>query len=181
MVTGVDLSKKLLEAARQQDPNQTINFIQDDAQVLGRLDAEFFDAVLCNLALMDIPDIQATFQAVHRTLKQDGCFVFAILHPGFETPFRVPEDLIETDGEGNFVAVRVMHYLQEGYWNSGGDGMRGRVGAYHRTLSTYLNTLLDCDFQLVRLMEPALPGNTVDNINQKDSHVPSVLVVKALV
>jgi hypothetical protein len=68
--------------------------------------------------------------------------VFAVLHPCFETPFTVPENTIEIDEQGNFVAVRVMQYIEEGYWNSGGDGMRGRVGAYHRTLSTYLNTLL---------------------------------------
>jgi 2-polyprenyl-3-methyl-5-hydroxy-6-metoxy-1,4-benzoquinol methylase len=179
-VTGVDLSQKLLDYARQQNSVHQITYINDDAQTLGKLAGQSFDAIICNLALMDIPDLQATFQTVHRQLKKQGCFFFSILHPCFETPFRVPENPIETDEEGNFIAVRVMHYLQEGYWNSGGDGMRGRVGAHHRTLSTYFNTLLDCGFQLARLVEPALPEGDAGNSIQKDSRVPTILVVKAV-
>jgi 2-polyprenyl-3-methyl-5-hydroxy-6-metoxy-1,4-benzoquinol methylase len=176
MVTGVDLSQKLLEFARQQNGDRGIRFINDDAQALEKITGESFDTVICNLALMDIPDLRATFQAVRRVLKSRGSFIFSILHPCFETPFRAPESPIETDEAGNFIAVRVRNYLQEGYWNSGGEGMRGRVGAYHRTLSTYFNTLLESGFQLARLVEPALPEGAIE----KDSRVPTILVVKAV-
>ncbi len=180
-VTGVDISRSLLGYARQRSSHLGINYLHDDAQSLVQLSDHTFDAVVCSLALMDIADIRLTFRAVHRILRTEGCFVFAILHPCFETPFSVPDSTIETDEQGNFAAVRVMRYLEEGYWNSGGDGMRGRVGAYHRTLSTYLNTLLDSNFLLVRVIEPVLPStNTEDLSLQKDSKIPPILVVKAL-
>ena len=40
---------------------------------------------------------------------------------------------------------------------SGGEGVRGKVGAYHRTLSTYLNDLLAAEFRLEGVFEPTLP------------------------
>ncbi len=179
-VIGVDLSQKLLEHARQRTADQAITYLNDDAQTLGKLQDRSFDAVICNMALMDIPDLHSTFLSVHRILKDEGSFVFAVLHPCFETPFRAPESHIELDEEGNFIAVRVMRYFAEGYWNSGGEGVRGRVGSYHRTLSSYLNTLLESGFQLVRLVEPALPSSPAGNTVQKDSRVPTILVVKAV-
>jgi ubiquinone/menaquinone biosynthesis C-methylase UbiE len=49
-------------------PSQPITYIYDDAQALEKLDDQSYDAVICNMALMDIPDIQSTLQAVHRIL-----------------------------------------------------------------------------------------------------------------
>lgn len=37
-------------------------------------------------------------------------FVFSVLHPGFETPLRVPESAVAQDAAGNFVAGRVIRY-----------------------------------------------------------------------
>jgi hypothetical protein len=45
----------------------------------------------------------------------------------------------------------------EGHWRSDTrTGPPGRVGAYHRTLSTYVNTLSDVGLQLVHLSEPGV-------------------------
>jgi 2-polyprenyl-3-methyl-5-hydroxy-6-metoxy-1,4-benzoquinol methylase len=181
-VTAVDISRVLLEHARQRAGDLPITFVQDDAQSLLKLAQDAFDIVVCNMALMDIPDIEQTFEAVRRILRAGGCFAFAILHPCFESPFRVPESTIEVNEQGEFVACRVMHYLQEGFWNSGGDGMRGRVGAYHRTVSTYVNALLASGFQIAGMSEPARPrGDYPDLGRQKDSRIPPLLVIKGVV
>jgi SAM-dependent methyltransferase len=181
LVTGVDISESLLAHARQRSTGFAISYVHDDAQRLEKLDAQIFDAVVCNMALMDIQDIRLTFQAVYRVLRNAGRFVFVVLHPCFETPFQAPDSPIEMDEQGNFVAVRIRRYLEEGFWNSGGDGMRGRVGAYHRTFSTYLNTLLESGFKIARVSEPSFirEGSEKRGI-QKDSQIPPVLIVKAV-
>ena len=46
-------------------------------------------------------------------------------------------------------------YFDQGWWNTGGDGVRGRVGSNHRTLSTYLNTMVKHGFALEAAAEPA--------------------------
>src|SRR5947209_7303214 len=62
-VTGVDISTKLLELARREEMAEPrgIVYVQDDAQSLNSLVDASFDMVLCNLALMDIPNIGAVF------------------------------------------------------------------------------------------------------------------------
>jgi hypothetical protein len=55
---GVDLSAKLLEIARAEGP-PGIAYVCDDAQTLAAVNDAAFDGVVCNLSLMDIPDLRA--------------------------------------------------------------------------------------------------------------------------
>ena len=49
----------------------------------------------------------------------------------------------------------VSAYWAEGFWRSDArTGPPGRVGAYHRTLSTYVNALTDAGLNLERVTEP---------------------------
>ncbi|MBN2501659.1 MAG: class I SAM-dependent methyltransferase [Anaerolineales bacterium] len=179
IVTGVDLSTKMLALAKARSAEiSNLDYVNDDAQSLKKLGKASFDLVISNLAFMDIPDLNQTYQAVQRILKPGGRFIFSILHPCFEAPFQIPESQVETDTEGNFVACRVIRYTEEGYWNSGGDGIRGAVGAYHRKISTYINGLLDNGFRLQQLHEPTLPpGNYKTPDKQWLSKVPKTLIV----
>ena len=179
-VTGVDLSLNLLAHARRQAGELPICTVQDDAQTLSTQADATFDAAVCSMALMDIPDTEAVFRAVHRVLAPGGRFVFSLLHPCFETPFHVPESHLLLDAAGGFDGFIVRHYLREGHWTSGGTGMRGRFGAHHRTLSTLLNSLLRAGFQIVGVDEPRLPpGEYAQLGRQINSRVLQVLVIAA--
>jgi hypothetical protein len=53
--------------------------------------------------------------------------------------------------------------LRRGWWTSTAhnpDGVRIRVGSSHRTLSTYLNALIDAGFSLELAVEPPAPVPT---------------------
>lgn len=180
-VIGVDISEKLLERARQQLPSiPNVSFIQDDAQQLSHIESESIDFVVCNMALMDIPSIEETFQAVNRVLKTSGIFLISILHPCFESPFFVPEPQIAVENN-QFQACFVRRYTQEGYWNSGGTGIRGKVGAHHRTISTYFNELISGGFQIMTMDEPHLPKDDYEAIDEQwFSHIPRLLVIEAM-
>ena len=156
-VTGVDLSKKLIEHARHLSTGLSIEYTVDDAQRLTSLPDSLFDIVVCNMALMDIPNLDATYGAVNRILRDNGTFVFSIVHPCFETPFNSENPALITDEGGSFVAKRVTRYGEEGKWFSDGVGMYGKLGSFHRKLSTYLNTLIRAGFTIVEVAEPMLP------------------------
>jgi SAM-dependent methyltransferase len=175
-VVGVDISAALLQLARERS-GPDARFVQDDAQQLRTLPDVAFDLVVSNLALMDIPDLEATYAAVQRVLRPGGRFVFAITHPCFQAP----GTRIETDGAGNFQVRAVSRYTEEGFWRSDNPaGIRGKVGSYHRTLATYLNMLLAAGFTLTRMAEPAPPpGAYADPYTQAQVQVPAVLVVAA--
>jgi SAM-dependent methyltransferase len=149
-VTGVDLSAAMLGRARAAGPDG-ISYIEAD--VTGQLawwDGRYFDGCTCEMALMDIDDLAGTLATVAAVLRPGGWFVASIVHPC--NPGSGPNLSSWPPSEG---------YEREGWWNSpddhNPDGVRIRVGATHRKLSTYLNALLDAGLEPERFVEPPAP------------------------
>ena len=155
LVTGTDSSSEMLAAARRHEDEQPlgIDYLRADGQDLSPLADESFDLVTCQLALMDIPDLDAVLVAVRRVLRPGGAFVAVISHPCFLAPFAQTVSL--PDGR----PARVVHeYLREQFWRSTNpEGVR-RAGTYHRTISTYVNALTRHGFALEEAMEPPASG-----------------------
>jgi 2-polyprenyl-3-methyl-5-hydroxy-6-metoxy-1,4-benzoquinol methylase len=178
-VVGVDASSVLIEEARRRADSDALSYRVDDAQELATLADRSFDIVVSQMAMMDVADHKRLFAAVRRVLADGGAFVFSLLHPCFEgRPFHVrdaPPYVLDDDGRP--IACSVRRYATEGFWDSGGDGVRGHVGAYHRTLSTYVNDLIGAGFVLERLDEP-LAGADASRLGFF-AEVPTVLLVAA--
>jgi ubiquinone/menaquinone biosynthesis C-methylase UbiE len=173
-VVGIDTSVALIDVATRRSDRMNLSYRVDDAQYLRTFEDASIDIAVSQLAIMDIPDHRALFQSVRRVLKAGGVFVFSLLHPCFESPFRVPDEpQFQVDVNSNPVAYIVRHYAHEGFWQSGGTGVRGHMGAYHRTLSTLINDLLEAGFILERLEEPVVEGRELF------SRVPQTLLIAA--
>ncbi len=175
LVTGVDISRVLLQHAREHSDGQDITYLLDDAQSLSQLSDAGMDAVICHMALMDIPNLAATLSSVRRILVDHGRFVFTILHPCFYSPFDAENPGEDLDEEGHFKAVRISRYGREGKWYSDGSGMCGTLGSHHRTLSTYFNTLINSGFQLSEISEP-LDSAAGPEERRRESVVPTLLI-----
>jgi 2-polyprenyl-3-methyl-5-hydroxy-6-metoxy-1,4-benzoquinol methylase len=173
-MTGIDLSPALLSIARRYEAASPLGIVyeQGDAQTLSDTGDGTFDGITCCLALMDIPDLAASLRAVARVLRPDGWFVFAITHPCFQ----VPEGRW-TGQNGGTVRREVRGYFREIFWRSGNKhGVRGQVGAYHRTLTTYLNACVEAGFSLERFAEPQAQDETALRVPGY-AEVPAVLAV----
>jgi 2-polyprenyl-3-methyl-5-hydroxy-6-metoxy-1,4-benzoquinol methylase len=171
-VVAVDLSAELLAIARRHEASHPrgIEYRQEDARRLDGLGDAAFDGAVCFMALMDIPDLKPTLRSIARTLRPGGWFVFAVLHPSYHTArsgeLVIPDGLVRTVGA----------YFTEGFWRSDTrPGPPGKVGAYHRTLSTYVNALIDAGFVLERLSEPRATGVAAER-RPVWAEVPAVLV-----
>lgn len=174
-VTGIDISTALLGYAREHaEPyGSQLRYVHDDAQTLSSIESASVDVAVSNLAIMDIPDHVQVFAAVRRVLRPGGVFVFSMMHPCFEAPF---------DERGQFLmdphqpelraAYTIRRYITEGRWYAGKEGMRSRVGAHHRTLSTILCGLLGTGFSLTHLSEPVTPAGDLSG------EVPRTLVIE---
>ena len=173
-VTGMDLSTELLALARRYEDEEPlgVRYVQDDAQTLAAFESGTFDGVICTLALMDIPDYEAALRAARRVLAPGGWLVLALTHPCFQSPYA----RADLDASGPTRVIR--RYLTEGYWRSDAQGVRAKLGSYHRTLSSYLNALLAAGFTLERMTEPRATG---DRLAQEpgDGEFPALLVVRA--
>ncbi|MGH7856209.1 MAG: class I SAM-dependent methyltransferase [Candidatus Binatia bacterium] len=173
-ITGIDLSASLVEVARDRCDAGNVSFRVDDARTLHSVEDASVDVVVSQMAMMDIADHSATFSAVRRVITPAGAFVFSLLHPCFQSPTRLPDEPpFLTDEAGERIACLAWRYAEEGHFSSGGTGVRGHVGSYHRMLSTYANDLVGAGFRLERLEEPVwdVPGLF--------SRVPIVMIVAA--
>lgn len=150
-VIGVDSAAPMIELARQRtDPTAPVSYVVDDATRLTRIADSAVDGVTCQLGLMDIVDVHATLVAIHRVLRRGGWFVAVIGHPCFLAPHAATSEF-----EGRPARV-INTYFDEGFWRSSNrDGIRGRAGNYHRTLSTYLNDFIHGGFVIEEVAEPA--------------------------
>lgn len=173
-VTGIDLSHELIQLANQRTEEAGPQFIVDDAQELSTQSAESYDVVVMNLALMDIPNLDAVLRSVYRILRKGGMFAFSITHPCFEAPHAQ-----WITHENDRPARLIIEYFGEGFWKSTwAQGVRGKVGAHHRTLATYLNALVEADFRLERIVEPS-PEPTTDASEMTRHHIaPTFMLVR---
>ena len=172
IVTGIDLSSELIEIAKQKISNATINYLVDNAETLHKISDSSFDMVISNLALMDMVDIDKVFTSIRRVLKSDSYFIFSITHPCFEAPHA---EWVKNEDK---ISRCVHTYTHEGLWYSTNkQGVRGQVGAHHRMLSTYINSLAKAGFIIEQMIEPLMPQ---DNSKPSIGHqvIPAFIVIK---
>jgi SAM-dependent methyltransferase len=145
-VLGVDRSKNMLARARAQTQDPGVTYSLTDIAHLALSDAAF-DLVYSSLTLHYIVDFGALCGAIRGLLVPGGHLVFSVEHPLFTAP-RQPGWRTEPDGAKVWP---INDYLLEGQrvtaWITPG------VVKYHRTVASYVNSLLAHGFQLVRLEE----------------------------
>jgi 2-polyprenyl-3-methyl-5-hydroxy-6-metoxy-1,4-benzoquinol methylase len=155
-VVGVDISAELIALARARETAQSLGIRYHAADVAEPdqwWDGAVFDGAVCEMALMDIDDLPGTLGAVAVATRPGGWFAISIVHPCFPG---TEAGLSSWPPEQS--------YFAEGWWAStdhNPDGVRIRVGSSHRTMSTYLNTLIEAGFLVERVVEPPAPVPTV--------------------
>jgi len=168
-VTGLDISAAMLVKARALEHAHPlgIGYLYGDATASGVLGGQVFDGAVCNYGLSDIDDLGGVLANIARLVRPGGWFVFSLLHPCFpgwdrDAPSSWPPD---------------QGYHWEGWWLASNPGFRGKVGSSHRTLSTYLNSLIAHELSLEEAAEP-LPGRDWEHRPRGIPQVPLYLVAR---
>ena len=150
-VTAVDLSDAMIENARRHGTpsGPPVTYLVDDAETLASLDDDSFSGATCQLALMDIPDLDAALASVARVIEPGGWFVFVIAHPCVLVP-----GAGRSETEDGRPAAVISGYFDERFWRSPNPQGVRRAGNHHRMMSTYLNALAGAGFDLEVALEP---------------------------
>jgi ubiquinone/menaquinone biosynthesis C-methylase UbiE len=157
-VTAVDASEPIIARARAREEREPlgISYHVADAAHLTMFDDGTFDAVLSNMALMDIADAEAAIHEASRVLRPGGRFVFSICHPCFDVGPDPSTWVVEGTGSTAAVWRKVAHYRRAHEeripWGAG-DEVRETIG-YHRPLSWYFRVLRTTQFSVTSLEEP---------------------------
>ena len=157
-----------------------------DREALLGLGAGGFDGALCNMALMDMAEIEPLIGALAVLLKPGGRFVFSVLHPCFNNPSVVQMGELE-DRSGTIVStysVKIARYLTP--FTQVGVAMHGQPVPhpyFHRPLSLLLEPALRAGLVLDGFEEQAFPpanygGTTPLSWNGRFSEIPPVLIAR---
>jgi 2-polyprenyl-3-methyl-5-hydroxy-6-metoxy-1,4-benzoquinol methylase len=182
-VLATDVSAAMLDRAREH-PSEGIEYRQLDAASADELatlrDGEF-DAIVSNMALMDMADIRPLAQAIRRLLKSPGRLVFSTCHPCFNTiGIRFVHEYEDVDGDpverrGVVITRYATPAVGEGVAIT---GQPAKQLYFDRPLNMVLRPFFDAGLVLDGLEEPAFPPGTEIRRLHWDalSEIPPVIV-----
>jgi SAM-dependent methyltransferase len=147
-VVGVDISEKMLARAKETTDDPQVTYLRYAIEDID-FGADEFDIVISSLALHYVEKFDIVCQKVHYCLAPSGMFVFSVEHPIY-TAIAAQEWCRGPNGERRHWPVD--NYQQEGDRNT--QWMANNVLKYHRTIGTYVNTLVDSGFHIQKLLEP---------------------------
>lgn len=173
-VLGIDISEKMLEKASEMSSDACICYKQSAMEDL-TFPQDSFDVIISSLAFHYMKDFKSLVKQISKWLAPEGNFVFSVEHPVF-TSYGTQDWYY--DEEGNILHFPVDNYYYEGKRNAVFLGEK--VTKYHRTLTTYLNTVLENGFELEYVIEPQPPVNMLHIDGMKDEmRRPMMLLVSA--
>lgn len=174
-VVGVDLSTKMLEIARNRNSSPLIEY-----QCMAIEDYDFevdtFDVVISSLTFHYLETFDTISKNINRCLTKGGTFVFSVEHPIF-TAYGTQDWIY--DQNGNAKHWPVDNYFTEGKRKA--NFLGEEVLKYHKTMTTYINSLIKAGFTLTGVVEPQ-PDETMMNIPgmQDELRRPMMLIVSAI-
>lgn len=140
-----------------------------------RFPADSFDVVLSSLAFHYVRDFGALVHEINGWLRTGGSFVFSVEHPVF-TAYGSQDWYYGENGQ-------ILHFPVDNYYLEGARDaifLGEHVVKYHRTLTTYLDTLLKSGFLLRRVVEPQPPESMLELPGMRDElRRPMMLLIAA--
>ncbi len=174
-VIGIDISQKMLSEAKNKTKCGNIEYICMPIEDID-FPEESFEVVISSLALHYIKSFEDVLDRVYKCLSTGGDFVFSVEHPIFTA--QGPQDWYYDD-KGNILHWPVDHYFTEGIRNA--KFLGEEVIKYHRTLTTYLNSLIRKGFEITGVVEPKPEKNMLNTVSGMLDELrrPMMLLVSA--
>lgn len=173
-VVGLDISEKMLKVAREKTSSEKIEYIKMAIEDFVFED-ESFDMVFSSLAFHYVMDYKGLIEKIRKVLKVNGNFIFTVEHPVF-TSYGSQDWYYDEDG--SILHFPIDNYYYEGKRNTNFLGVN--IVKYHRTLTTYVNTLLENGFSINQIVEPMPPARMMDIPGMKDElRRPMMLIISA--
>jgi ubiquinone/menaquinone biosynthesis C-methylase UbiE len=184
-VLATDFSEGMLERARARGGDveyRQVDATDEDALItLG--DPGSFDAVVSNMAIMDMASIEPMASAAARLTRLGGRFVLSTLHPAFNSGEAVPTaELVYRDGDMRRVySVKVSSYARPSIGKGVAiPGQPVEQWYFHRSMSDIFRTFFDHGFALDGFEEPLVDPErgTPGSPGFVYTEVPGVLVAR---
>lgn len=151
MVTGLDISPKMIALAKERNKPSQDFFIQDLDLPLNNIKDNSFDFILSALAMHYLEDWTNAIQEFYRVLKPKGQLIISIEHPFFEYNYFKSKQYF------NVEAVKCT-------WN--GFGKPVEINSFRRPLQECINPITENGFYIDKIIEP-LPVDAFEKLDPK--------------
>ncbi|HHP0356089.1 TPA: class I SAM-dependent methyltransferase [Campylobacter lari subsp. concheus] len=185
-VIAVDLSLRMLEKAKIKTKKykNKISFYRNSCEEIDKiinLQNIKFDIVISSLVFHYIKDYEKLIFNISNLLNENGSLVFSVEHPVFTA--NISQDFIY-DNYGDIQCFPIKNYFYE---NKNKYNFLGEdVVKYHRTLTSYISTLLQNNFKITNIIEPK-PSDKIINLFpefknefKKEWHRPMMLIISCV-
>ncbi len=171
---GVDISTRMLAKAREDTSDPRISYVQSALEDLSLAPARF-DVVVSSLALHYVERFDSICANVKLWLVASGAFVFSVEHP-IVTAYPVGAYLAGKDEKHHWT---IDNYKLEGIRHT--QWLIDDVIKYHRSVETYVNTLIDNGFTIARLLEPEAAADAIRERPElrEESRRPTFMLLSA--
>lgn len=182
-VTGVDISDNLIHYAQSRNGDNKITYRVDSITRLNAITSGTYDVIVSLMVLMDVPSIVETLRTFNRVLKSNG-----IVYIGIKHPFTTWRSMKYKEGErGVEMDVETTSYFDNHPFRKG-VAFTGMVSKpistihYPRTISEYINSLIECGFDVLEMEEPRPSDELCKKVEALIPYtiVPFVLFIKAI-
>ncbi len=168
-MTAIDISPAFIRAARQLEHAEPLGIRYQVASAVALpFPDETFDFATAFMSLQDVPETETVLAEAARVLLPGGFLQFSICHPCSDTPHRRPLK----DEQGREYAVEIGRYFEEDeteitewlFSSAPPEAKAGltpfRLPRIHRTLSRWLNAIVDAGLRVERAGEPSIDDET---------------------
>ncbi len=171
---GLDLSTKQIETADEllRSQKSKVTLFESAMEENPGLPHEYFDVVYSIYALGWTTDLQKTLSNIHNYLKPGGTFIFSWEHP-------IHDRLAYENSSFTF---KKSYNIEGPEYN---EAWHNNVVIYHRKLSTYINTLIEANFIIEKVIDDVvLPTTNTEDPSkwystQRATIVPATFIIKA--
>ncbi len=180
-VVACDFAPTFIARAQARTPSERIEYRVVDATDEGALlalGAQTFDAAVCTMGLMDMPEIDPLLRALAQLLTPRGRFVFSIMHPCFNSPQGLTKVIEEEDRAGELIAtyaIKISQYATP--TTHKGLGIIGQPAAqyyFHRPLNQVFGACFRAGFALDALEEPTYAPHAPANRPSSWENYPEI-------
>lgn len=168
-VSAFDFSESNIENAKKYDTSNIDYQVLDatKASDLEKLSETKYSALVSNMLLMDMPDVETLFSHVKELLDENGSFVFSIQHPCFNSEF------VEHTGDTSITVNEYIHPKM-----SKGIAVKTQTIKqyyFHRPISCYMNLGIMNGLVITGFVEPTFESKEGAGIFYK---FPPILIVR---
>ncbi len=186
-VTAIDVSAVMIDNARRRthEPEGQITYKVLDAtsvEQLTSLGEDTYDAVVCNMTLMDLAEVRPLAEVIPLILKKEGRFVFSVAHPCFNNSVgtsRVVEESYDQHGRRQINSIKVSSYITPKSGTSKGICGRDAQHYFHRPLSSLLSIFFETGLVMDGISEPVFEPQEERELGQsRFSEIPWAFVAR---